>query len=551
MAEAQNGDAISKANDLLNRLHWTRSIHSTQIPQPPLTSPRTPTNTNKNPWISSIMIYGVILVISALILVTPVLVGYGLHWKIDIAQYAFSVYALISLIYLLVQCILALLNRIKIWYRRSRNLDVIEIAPNEIGVLVVGYREDPEYFRKCLQSIRKQTTFERIRVVAVIDGDEGEDEYMALEMARELDAVLIKPGFILSEMPNDDFLAVLEASIPHERSKVVCIMQPHGGKRAAMYTGLRLLRNCTGIAVTDSDTILGENAAEELYRALMTTNGDRVGAVTGNVSLFNTSTPLTYISSLRYWFAFNLERAADSALGSVMCISGPLGIYRSAAIQDNLRAWKHQRFLNKECTYGDDRHLTNIVLNSGYETAYTHLALCETESPSTLSRWISQQSRWTKSFYREILFYNPQSFNWRCLWVYFSMGFHAFFPIMSIYGVIFVLYLSHHSLSRIEPIAIWTITILAVAIVKSLFGVVVGRDFRLLLIPLYSVLYILILLPVKVGSLLAINDPSWLTSPRLTSNSAAKKRCQLDVLPVTIGIWLVVLIGGLTFGLTR
>ncbi len=57
-----------------------------------------------------------------------------------------------------------------------------------------------------------------------------------------------------------------------------------------------------------------------------------LGAVTGNVEIWNLENMISYSSALRYWFAFNVERAADSFFGVVNCISGPLGLYRREII---------------------------------------------------------------------------------------------------------------------------------------------------------------------------------------------------------------------------
>lgn len=45
------------------------------------------------------------------------------------------------------------------------------------------------------------------------------------------------------------------------------------------------------------------------------------------------------MSALRYWFAFNVERAADSYFGVVSCISGPLGLYKKAILDEVKETW--------------------------------------------------------------------------------------------------------------------------------------------------------------------------------------------------------------------
>lgn len=52
----------------------------------------------------------------------------------------------------------------------------------------------------------------------------------------------------------------------------------------------------------------------------------RVGAVGGDVRILNPlDSWVSFLSSLRYWVAFNVERACQSYFHCVSCISGPLG----------------------------------------------------------------------------------------------------------------------------------------------------------------------------------------------------------------------------------
>jgi len=123
-----------------------------------------------------------------------------------------------------------------------------------------------------------------------------------------------------------------------------------------MYTGFQLLLQCQvgAVVVTDSDTVLDENCIKELAFML---DDKFVGAATGDVKILNTDKLLSFLSSLRYWFAFNLERSCQSFHNCVTCVSGPLGIYRSEILNKILDKWISQNFLGSKCTFGDDRHL--------------------------------------------------------------------------------------------------------------------------------------------------------------------------------------------------
>lgn len=76
--------------------------------------------------------------------------------------------------------------------------------------------------------------------------------------------------------------------------------------------------------VCDSDTKLDSLATVELVKVLE--SDPKYGAVGGDVMILNLKESyISFMSSLRYWMAFNIERACQSFFNCVSCISGPLG----------------------------------------------------------------------------------------------------------------------------------------------------------------------------------------------------------------------------------
>jgi hyaluronan synthase len=75
---------------------------------------------------------------------------------------------------------------------------------------------------------------------------------------------LIKVDFVISEIGREDTRAV---DLFREIAKTqgpVCILQPHQGKRHAMYTGFAVFIeiNVEAMIVTDSDTFLDPNSVK-------------------------------------------------------------------------------------------------------------------------------------------------------------------------------------------------------------------------------------------------------------------------------------------------
>lgn len=76
--------------------------------------------------------------------------------------------------------------------------------------------------------------------------------------------------------------------------------------------------------VCDSDTKLDPLATMELCKVLE--SNPKHGAVGGDVMILNLKDSyISFMSSLRYWMAFNIERSCQSFFNCVSCISGPLG----------------------------------------------------------------------------------------------------------------------------------------------------------------------------------------------------------------------------------
>lgn len=171
------------------------------------------------------------------------------------------------------------------------------------------------------------------------------------------------------------------------------------GKRQAQAAGYAHV-NGTFLITVDSDTVIAPDALVRLVEPLCA--DPAVAATTGNVRVLNVDeNMLTRMIASRYWNAFNIERKSLSSFGVVTCCSGVLSAYRTSVTDTLLAQYIHQRFLGVECTYGDDRHLTNLVLREGHKVLYVEDAVCYTAAPTTLRTFIRQQLRWKKSFLRE------------------------------------------------------------------------------------------------------------------------------------------------------
>uniref|UniRef100_A0A4X2KMX5 Hyaluronan synthase 1 n=1 Tax=Vombatus ursinus TaxID=29139 RepID=A0A4X2KMX5_VOMUR len=427
-----------------------------------------------------------------------------------------------------------------------------------VALTISAYQEDADYLRQCLLSAQAlQYPRERLRVLMVVDGNREEDMYM-VEMFREVfeaenpatyvwdgnyhqpwapqvsggsgKAGEVEAGGYAEVEAEDPGRLTVEALVRSHRC--VCVAQRWGGKREVMYTAFKALGDSVDyVQVCDSDTRLDPMALLELSRVL--DEDVTVGAVGGDVRILNPlDSWVSFLSSLRYWVAFNVERACQSYFRCVSCVSGPLGLYRNDLLQQFLEAWYNQKFLGTHCTFGDDRHLTNRMLSMGYATKYTSLSRCYSETPASFLRWLSQQTRWSKSYFREWL-YNALWWHRHHAWMTYEAVVSGLFPFFVAATVLRLFYAG-------SPWALlWVLLcVQGVAAAKAAFAAWLRGSPRMLLLSLYAPLYMGGLLPAKFLALLTMNQSGWGTSGRrrLAANYA-------PALP--LAIWAALLLGGL------
>ena len=170
------------------------------------------------------------------------------------------------------------------------------------------------------------------------------------------------------------------------------------GKREALAAGFRMASGEVVVTV-DSDSII---EAGTLLAVTGPFRDDRVGAVAGKVSVLNRySSLLPRMLHVQYVLSFDFLRSAQSTYGAVCCCPGALSAYRTALVRQFLEPWVNQQFLGATCTTGEDRALTNNILNLGYKTLYQRTAVVHTLAPETYMRLCRMFLRWDRSYIRE------------------------------------------------------------------------------------------------------------------------------------------------------
>ncbi|XP_048215020.1 hyaluronan synthase 2 [Perognathus longimembris pacificus] len=464
------------------------------------------------------------------------IVGYQFI-QTDNYYFSFGLYGAFLASHLIIQSLFAFLEHRKM----KKSLETPIKLNKTVALCIAAYQEDPDYLRKCLQSV-KRLTYPGIKVVMVIDGNSDDDLYMmdifSEVMGRDKSATYIWKNNFHEKGPGETDESHKESSQHVTQlvlsNKSICIMQKWGGKREVMYTAFRALgRSVDYVQVCDSDTMLDPASSVEMVKVLE--EDPMVGGVGGDVQILNKyDSWISFLSSVRYWMAFNIERACQSYFGCVQCISGPLGMYRNSLLHEFVEDWYNQEFMGNQCSFGDDRHLTNRVLSLGYATKYTARSKCLTETPIEYLRWLNQQTRWSKSYFREWL-YNAMWFHKHHLWMTYEAVITGFFPFFLIATVIQLFYRG-----KIWNILLFLLTVQLVGLIKSSFASCLRGNIVMVFMSLYSVLYMSSLLPAKMFAIATINKAGWGTSGRKTIVVNF-----IGLIPVSV--WFTILLGGVIF----
>ncbi|MBO0469936.1 glycosyltransferase [Enterococcus sp. DIV0242_7C1] len=318
------------------------------------------------------------------------LIGLIGFWRTGHISSAFSIYGWFMITYLVIKTGLSMFYRV----------DTSTPPDLEVTVVIPVYNESKSALLKLLEGLSKQTY--PIKEVFIVD--DGSQRYI-------LDTVLEEIHHLL---PLDFVQKVFVGQLPHNQ-----------GKRFAQAYAFE--RSTGDIFFTmDSDGEIFPSTLYELMRPFKDTN---VQAVTGHINARNRKNSLlSYLLDMRYDNAFRVERASQSVTGNILVCSGPISCYRRTVVMNNLDRYLNQTVFGSLAHVGDDRCLTNYANERG-KTVYQESAKCITDVPEKISVFLKQQTRWSKSFFREsflsmkLLRKRPMVFVWSIteifLWIVF------------------------------------------------------------------------------------------------------------------------------------
>jgi hyaluronan synthase/N-acetylglucosaminyltransferase len=339
-----------------------------------------------------------------------------------------------------------------------------------VSIVVAVRNEEPELFDEALRSLAVQQ-WPHFEVIVVDDGSDGPASNRAL--AEEL-------GFQY-------------------------YYQANAGKRQALHRGFRYMHaDSVYVLTSDSDTVWQPDAISEMVATLQ--SDDRIGAVTGHVATLNPrDTWLTQLTSRRYWLAFEVERAAQGRFGAVTCVSGPLGGYRRDLIEQVKDRFVSQRFLGRVCTFGDDRHLTNLVLGLGYRVAYSR-AEAWTQVPARILPYLRQQIRWSRSFWRESL-WTVRALPHHGLWLTADCLLTILLPFQLVFTTAWYLWMG--STAHVSYLYAFLLTVAVISLIRIAPAILATRRADFLILLLFGLFHITVLLPLRFVALATMGWGGW------------------------------------------
>ncbi len=172
-------------------------------------------------------------------------------------------------------------------------------------------------------------------------------------------------------------------AIKAQDAKTKIIKQQNMGKPNALNTGIS---QSSGeiILTVDADTTLNKDALTNIANHFA--NNPKIGAIAGNVKITKEPTLINTLQSAEYATGINLVRKAQSMLGCVLVVPGPIAAIKKEALE-KVGGFSPQ-------TFAEDFDITLAILAAGYRIEYEQASLAYTDAPKNTQDLIKQRRRW-------------------------------------------------------------------------------------------------------------------------------------------------------------
>jgi biofilm PGA synthesis N-glycosyltransferase PgaC len=297
---------------------------------------------------------------------------------------------------------------------------------------------------------------------------------------------------VVNDGSTDNTSEVAEAMVGYKKGKtsmvkVSLINKPNGGKASALNAGIQYSK-AEFVVCMDGDSQLSTNSLKMGMRHFI---DSKVGAVAGNVKVWNKQKMFTDLQSLEYLEGLNLARSAQAFVSMVNIIPGPIGFFRKSCLKD-------AGYYSSD-TFAEDADITLKILAKGWKINYEPNSISYTEAPATLYQLLKQRYRWTRGILQAVrkhkrYILNP-IINLKNTLILWAMFYEALvWPAMNILvNVFFIAAALVYGMSSL--IYIWWLGIMLLDMMAAIYCIASeGEEFRLVFYAvIYRVFFILII----------------------------------------------------------
>src|ERR1700730_16868110 len=194
---------------------------------------------------------------------------------------------------------------------------------------------------------------------------------------------------------------------------VAVLRKDNGGKWSALNLAFKHAKY-EFILCVDADSRLSRDALQLLVPHL---RDPRIAAVCGQVTVRNRVNMITKLQALEYVIAIGGLRTAQSHLGSVMVVPGPIGLYRRSNLEqitklsgkfaEHVKPGHVAGPLSDE-TFAEDFQLSLTTLALNGRIVYEPRAIAYTRAPENILSLIDQRYRWVRGTMQVINIYSSK-----------------------------------------------------------------------------------------------------------------------------------------------
>ena len=381
----------------------------------------------------------------------------------------------------------------KLWLSRSYR-PIEGSFSGTVTILIPTFREVPERLRDAIASALRQ---EPLEVIVVVDEREPQTRTDVIQSFGDQVRTIVAPA----------------------------------GKRRAVAAGVQEARGDI-VMVTASDVLMEEDSVQNLVAAF---SDPRVGGVCGYTRAI--TVPRNLASLIFFGITEMRTKLTYRALGAsrqVHVLDGECFAVRREYWQRVIDRYLNQRFMGVQPISGDDGWITTLLLEDGWQTAYQENARVHTYAPTRFGELIRQQLRWTRnsvrrSWYvitRGIAFRTGLPFTIHTFAYLFKAPVFAALLILTLGRTFGLWQLGGGSINSTELVttpfeaAVFSGGIAGMAVLVT--GLVFTTGIRalpryqkrrlmvdLLLVPVYAVIGLLVLMPLRLYGIMTARRINW------------------------------------------